>query len=94
MSKAFDKIWNEVLIFKSKQNEINANILDTLTNFLNDRKQRVVLNSQHSKWENIERSLPRDTTLGPLPFLIYINDLPENLVFETLPVTHHFFSNK
>ena len=80
ISKAFDKVWREGLIVKLKQNGIKGNLLDTLTNFLNDRKQRVVLNGQHSKWTNIEAGVPQGSILGPLPFLIYINELPDNLI--------------
>ena len=76
ISKAFDKVWNEGLIYKLNQNRIKGNLLETLTNFLNDRKQRVVLNGQHSKWVNIEAGFPKGTML----FLIYINDLPDNLI--------------
>ena len=52
-----------------------------MTNFLSDRKQRVVLNSQHSKWANIEAGVPQGSILGPLLLIlfIYINDLPDNL---------------
>ena len=63
-----------------KQNGVKGNLLETLTNFLNDRKQRVVLNGQHSKWANIEAGVPQGSILGPLLFLIYINDLPDNLI--------------
>ena len=63
-----------------KQNGVKDNLLETLTNFLNDRKQRVVLNGQHSKWANIEAGVPQGSILGPLLFLIYINDLPDNLI--------------
>ena len=80
ISKAFDKVWHEGPIFKLKQNGVRGNFLETLTNFLNDRKQRVVLNDQHSKWANIEAGVPQDSILGPLLFLIYINDLPDNLI--------------
>ena len=80
ISKAFDKVWHEGLIYKLKQNGVNGNLLETLTNFLNDRKQRVVLSGQHSKWENIEAGVPQGSILGPLIFLIYINDLPDNLI--------------
>ena len=55
-------------------------MLDTLSNFLNDRKQRVVLNGQHSKWAYIEAGVPQGSILAPLLFLIQRNDLPDNLI--------------
>ena len=48
--------------------------------FVNDRKQRVVLKGQHSKWAIIEAGAPQGSILGPLHFLIYVNDLPDNLI--------------
>ena len=54
-------------------------MLETLTDFLKDRKQRVVLNGQNSSLANIEAGVPQGSILGPLLFLIYINDLPDNL---------------
>ena len=57
-------------------------LLETLTDFLKDRKQRVVLNGQTSSWANVEAGsikVPQGSILGPLPFLIYNNDLPDNL---------------
>ena len=46
ISKAFDKVWHKVLLFKLLQNGISSNLLDLLCSFLRDRKQRVVLNGQ------------------------------------------------
>ena len=66
-----------------KQNELNRNLLETLISFLNDSKQRVVLNGQHSKWANIEAGVPQGSILGPLLFLVYINDLPDNLILNS-----------
>ena len=48
ISKAFDKVWHEGLLFKLKQNGISGNLLNVITNFLYQRKKRVVLNGQHS----------------------------------------------
>ena len=75
-----------------KQNGVKDNLIETLTNFLNDRKQRVVLKGQHSKWPNIEAGVPQDSILDPLFFLIYINDLPDNLMSNCkLFADDHFF---
>ena len=80
ISKAFDKVWHQGLLYKLKQNGISGNLLETLTDFLKDRrKQRVILNGQNSSWENIEVGVPQGSILGLLLFLIYINDLPDNL---------------
>ena len=48
ISKAFDKVWLEGLIFKLKQNVVSGKLLDLIKNFLKNRKQRVVLNGQFS----------------------------------------------
>ena len=69
MSKAFDKVWRKGLIFKLKQKGISGNFLSTLTNFLNLRKQRLMLNVQLSSESNIESGIPQGSTLGPLFFL-------------------------
>ena len=77
ISKAFDKVWRKGLIFKLKQNGISGNLLSTLTDFLNFRKQRVVLNGPLSSWSNIESGVPQGSILGPLLFFMYISDLSE-----------------
>ena len=79
ISKAFDKVWHEGLIFKLKQNSISGKRLHILSDFLSNRKQRVVLNGQNSSWTNIHAGIPQGSTLCPLLFLIYINDFSDNL---------------
>ena len=54
-------------------------MLTLLTNYLHERYQRVLLNGQTSSWELVKSGVPQASVLGPLLFLIYINELPNNL---------------
>ena len=60
--------WHKGFFYKLKQKGIKGNLIDISTNLLNDRKQRVIQNGQHSKWTNIESRYPQGSILGPLLF--------------------------
>ena len=79
ISKAFDKVGHEGLLYKLENFGILRNLLKLLQSFLSDTQQRVVFNGQHSKWAPVQANVLQGSMLGPLLFLIYVNDLPENL---------------
>ena len=82
VSKAFDKVWHVGLIYKLRQNDICGDLINKLNDFLTNRKQRIVLNDQCSSWVDIRVGVPQSSILGPLLFLIYVNDLPNGLKSE------------
>ena len=67
------------MLYKLESLGISGNLLNLFRSFLNDRHQRVVLNGQLSDWSPILAGVPQGSILGPLVFLIYIIDLPDNL---------------
>ena len=81
MSKAFDKVWHEGLIYKLKSMGVSDSLpkLKLIQTFLTNRFQRVLLNGQTSEWLPVKAGVTQGSFLGPLFFLIYINDLPENI---------------
>ena len=79
ISKVFHKVWHEGLLYKLKSFGISGDLLNLIKHYLTDRSQRVLLNGQCSNWQPILAGVPQGSILGPLFFLIYINDLPDGL---------------
>ena len=79
ISKAFDKVWHEDLLFKLETIGISGSLPKLFQTFLNDKQQRVVLDGQHSNWAPVLADFLQGLILGPLLLLVYINDLIDNL---------------
>ena len=88
ISAAFDAVWHNALLAKLKQINIKGKSLDLLKSYLNNRKAKTVVDGAESSEQPVDAGVPQGSRLGPLLFILFIND-----IIDDLESTPHVFAD-
>ena len=80
ISNAFNRVWHAGLLHKLKSDGILGQIFDLISSFLSNKQLWVVLDGKFSQEYPINAGVPQGSIIGPAPFLLYIDDLPDDAI--------------
>ncbi len=83
ISKAFDKVFHEGILYKLESFGVRGKLLTWFESNLSNRQQRVIVDSLTSEYKSTNAGVPQGSILGPILFLIFINDFPDKVKSDT-----------